>query len=264
LLAGRDFHEQDTAGAPPVAILNQTAAASMFPGVNPLGRFYRNASVGKISPLVQIVGLAGDAKYRSLRNGAPPTIYIPITQNFVPRPVIGFFEIHFAGDAAPMEKQVEQVAQSVDPQISLEFTLLSQQVSDSLRQVKMITALASGFSALALVLACIGMYGVMAYSVSRATAEIGLRIALGAGRSSVLRMVIGESLKLVGAGLALGIPGALIGARFVRAMLFGVRPMDPVSLVAAALAICATAALAAYFPAARAARIDPANALRHE
>ncbi|WP_229739428.1 ABC transporter permease [Edaphobacter dinghuensis] len=264
LLSGRDFDEQDRAGSPLVAILNRAAAKSMFPGADPVGRFYRKMDRDKGNPLIQIVGVVGDAKYRSLRSAAPPTVYIPITQNLSPLPVIGTFEIRFAGGAASMEKQVEQLAQSIDPQTSLEFTLLSEQVSDSLGQVKMIATLASGFSLLALVLASIGMYGVMAYSVSRRTAEIGLRIALGARRSSVLQMVMGESLKLVGIGLLFGIPGAAIGARFIRAMLFGIYPLDPLLLTLSILVICVIAALAACHPAARASRIDPATALRYE
>jgi predicted permease len=264
LLAGRDFDAHDTADAPLVALVNQTAAASLFPGVNPVGRFYHKVNSNKNNPLIQIVGVVGDAKYRRLRDAAPPTIYIPITQNTSPVPVIGTFEIHFAGATAPMEKQVEQLVQSIDPQISLEVTPLSVQVSDSLRQVQMIAALAAGFGVLAVVLACIGMYGVLAYSVSRRTAEIGVRIALGARRSSVLWMVIRDSLKLVGVGVALGVPAALMGARLVRGMLFGVPPTDAVSLLAAALVIGTTAALAAYYPAARASHIDPANALRYE
>ncbi len=263
LIAGRDFEARDTADSPSVAIVNQTAAMRMFEGSDPVGRFYRHID-NKKNSAIQIVGVVCDAKYRRLRDPAPATIYIPITQNPSPMLVIGSYEIHFSGASAGMTKEVEEAARSIDPRISMEFELLSEQVDDSLRQVKMIGGLASGFGLLALVLACVGMYGVMAYSVSRRTAEIGVRIALGAGRFSVLRMVMQESLKLVGIGLAIGIPGALVGARFVSAMLFGVRPMDPVSLIAAVVAISATAALAAYTPAARAARINPSNALRCE
>ena len=211
LIAGRDFNMHDRADSLWVAILNQKAASRMFPGQNPVGRFYR-VNVPKEHPLIQIVGVAGDAKYRQLRDAAPPTVYLPIAQNPAPFPVVGSFEIRFSGAVAPVTKQIEEAARSVDPQISLDFELLSEQVNDSLHQPEMIAALASGFSALALVLACIGIYGVMSHSISQRTTEIGVRIALGAPRFSVLQMVMTESMKLVAIGLGVGLPAALVGS----------------------------------------------------
>lgn len=272
LIAGRDFSEHDTANSPRVAIVNETASAQMFTGANPIGRSFRDgdpvATSGKNdaeqNPLIQIVGIAGDAKYQHLRDPAPPTIYLPIPQNPTPFLMVGTYEIRFSGTAAEITRQVSEASKTVDPQISIEFELLSEQVNDSLRQQKMIAALASGLSTLALILACIGMYGVMSHSIARRIPEIGVRIALGARRLDVLQMVMTESMKLVGVGLVLGIPTALLSARFTKAMLFGVGPMDFLSLIVAIALIGATAALAAYRPAARAARIDPARALRRE
>ena len=253
----------DTANAPLVAIVNQTAAMRMFSDSEAVGRYYRDDDPEK-HPLVHVVGVVGDAKYRSLRDAIPPTIYLPIAQNPAPFPVTGTFEVHFSGAAAATTKQIEAGATSIDPQLSLECELLSDQVNDALHQAQMIAALATGFSVLALVLACIGMYGVMAYSVAGRTIEIGVRIALGARRSNVVQMVLRESLWLVGVGLVAGIPSALVAAHFVRTMLFDVRPSDPLSMVVTTLIIIATTILAAYRPAARAARIDPARALRSE
>jgi putative ABC transport system permease protein len=263
LISGRDFEAYDDANAPLVAIVNQTAAMRMFSGSDAIGRSYRDDDPEK-HPLVQVVGLVGDAKYRSLRDAIPPTIYLPITQNPAPFPVTGIFEVHFSGAAPAATRQIEEASTSVDPQISLECELLSDQVNDALHQAQMIAALATGFSVLALVLACIGMYGVMAYSVAGRTIEIGVRIALGARRSNVVQMVLRESLWLVAVGLVAGIPLALVAAHFVRTMLFDVRPADPLSMVLTTLVIIATTSLAAYRPAAHAARIDPARALRSE
>lgn len=263
LISGRDFEVHDAANAPLVAIVNQTAAMRMFSGSEAVGRFYRDDDPEK-HPLVQILGVVGDAKYRSLRDAIPPTIYLPIAQNPAPFLVIGTFEVRFSGAAAAATKQIEKAARSVDPQISLECELLSDQVNDALHQAQMIAALATGFSVLALALACIGMYGVMAYSVAGRTLEIGVRIALGARRSNVVQMVLWESLWLVGVGLIAGIPSAFVAAHFVRTMLFDVRPADSLSMIATTLIIIAIMFLAAYRPAAHAARIDPARALRSE
>jgi putative ABC transport system permease protein len=263
LIAGRDFGVQDTPGAAPVAIVNRTAALRIFGDSDPVGWFYQDIDHKK-DQAIQIVGVAEDAKYRHLRDVAPATIYIPIEQNPSPMLVIGTYEIHFSGGALEITKEVEEAARSVDPRMSLDFELLSTQVDDSLRQMKIITWLASGFGLLAMILACVGIYGVMAYGVSQRTTEIGVRIALGAGRFGVLQMVMREALKLIAVGLVIGISGAMIGARFVSAMLFGVRPFDPASLIAAAALITTTAGLAAFTPAARAARIDPANSIRYE
>jgi putative ABC transport system permease protein len=263
LISGRDFEVHDDANAPLVAIVNQTAAMRIFPGSDAIGRSYRDDDPEK-HPLVQVVGVAGDAKYRSLRDTIPPTIYLPIAQNPAPFPVTGSFEVHFSGAAAAVTRQIEEAATSVDPQISLECELLSDQVNDALHQAQMIAALATVFSVLALALACIGMYGVMAYSVAGRTVEIGVRIALGARRSNVVQMILRESLWLVAVGLIAGIPLALVATHFVRTMLFDVRPADPLSMVATTLVIVATTSLAAYRPAAHAARIDPGRALRSE
>jgi predicted permease len=264
LIAGRDFTAQDTGAAPLVAIVNQAAAQRMFPGLDPIGRTYHQV-MPKGQPSIRIVGLAGDAKYRHLRDAAPPTIYIPISQNTYSRfPVIGTFEMHFAGPAASIERQAGSAAESLVPQLSLEFQLLSVQVNDSLRQERLIAGLASAFGILAQLLACIGIYGVMAYSVSRRTQEIGVRMALGARRLDVIRMVMRESLLLVGAGIAIGVPVALGASFLVRNMLYGVRPVDPLALGLTVAIMIGTAALAAFKPAARASRTDPALALRSE
>jgi len=263
LIAGRDFNARDIAAGPLVAIVNQSAARKMFPGVNPIGRSYHDDNP-KVHPTVRIVGLAGDAKYRHLRDDPPPTIYLPIAQNPAPFLVIGTFELHFSGPVASVVKQTESIAESVAPQISLEFELLSDQVNDSLHQERLIAALAMAFSTLAQLLACIGIYGVVAYNVSRRTQEIGVRMALGARRFDVIRMVMRESLLLVAVGIVIGLPLAIGISLLVRSMLYGVRPGDPLTLGLTMAIMVGTAAIAAYKPAAHASLTSPAIALRSE
>jgi predicted permease len=264
LIAGRDFDEHDAAASPPVGILNQAAAQEMFPGAYPIGRSYHDRLDPKRNLVIQIVGIAKDAKYLSLRDPAPPTIYIPIAQDPPAPPRIGTFALRFSGPISPIVKEVEDAAQSTDPLISLDFEPLSAQVSDSLQQVYLITGLASAFSMLALVLACIGIYGVMAYDVSRRTAEIGIRMALGARRSDVVGMVLRESFLLASAGIVIGIPAAVVVSMLIKTMLFGVQPADPLTAAATIAIVFGTAVLASYWPARRAARVDPMVALRYE
>ena len=263
LIAGRDFDEHDTQSSPLVAIVNQTAAQKMFPGVYPIGRTYHDRLDPKKDLVIQIVGIAKDAKYLRLRDSVPPTIYLPLTQNPVPR-IVGTFALRFSGPVSSIATEVRESVRSIDPRISLEFEPLSDQVSSSLQQVYLITGLSSTFSILALVLACIGIYGVVAYDVSRRTAEIGIRMALGARRSDVLEMILRESLQMAGLGIALGIPAALLATRLIKTMLFGVQPADPLTIGASITIMACTAAFAAYFPARRAAKVDPMVALRYE
>jgi ABC-type antimicrobial peptide transport system permease subunit len=211
-----------------------------------------------------VIGLAVDAKYRHLKDAAPPTIYLPIAQNPAPFPEVGTYEVRFAGSPASMTNETRQAIQAMDSSISLEFDLLADQVNDSLRQQDLIAGLSSLFSILALVLACIGVYGVVVCNISRRTREIGVLMALGARRSDVLGMVLRQSLLLVAAGIAVGIPAAILASRMMQSMLLGVSPGDPLTIALTTAAMTATAILAAYGPARRASRIDPMDALRCE
>jgi predicted permease len=264
LLAGRDFDQNDTKSAPLVAIVNQTAAHALFPGLNPIGRVYHDRSDPKHELVVRIIAVAVDAKYRHLKDPVPPTIYLPIAQNPAPFPVVGTYEVRFAGPSASMINETRKAIQTMDSSLSLEFSLLSDQVNDSLRQQDLIAGLSSLFSILALALACIGIYGVVACNISRRTSEIGVRMALGARRSDVLGMILRQSLLLVGSGIAAGIPAAILASRLMRSMLFGVDPGDPLTIALTIAAMTTTAILAAFGPARRASRIDPMEALRCE
>ncbi|MFZ0593066.1 MAG: ABC transporter permease [Bryobacteraceae bacterium] len=268
LLAGRDFTIRDAKTSPLVAIVNETAARILFPGTNPLGRVYHDerplGQRGAKQVLVEVVGLAKDAKYRKLRDAPPPTIYIPIAQLPVPFPVIGTYELKFAGPPSRVIANVKKVVQTFNPRLSIDFHLLSTQVADSLLQERLLATLATVFGLLALTLASIGIYGVIAYSVARRRNEIGIRMALGAGRGSVLWLVLRELAALLLAGVILGLFASFGCTRLVKAMLYGLTPNDPSTLAAAGTLLLAVAALAGYFPARSATRVDPLVALRDE
>jgi predicted permease len=267
VFAGRGFGPKDAANSPRVAIVNETMGRKLFPGANPIGRFYRDdappgAPVKEF--VTEIVGVARDAKYRRLRDEVPPTIYLPILQNPAPFPVVGTYELRFGGSMADVTARVREAVHAFNPHISLEFRLLSVQVEDSLLQEGLIALLSTLFGLLALVLAAIGLYGVVAYSVTRRFHEIGIRIALGAGRGAVQWLVLREVGALLFAGLILGLAMALTGARLVRTMLYGLTPNDPWTLAGACVVLLVVAAIAGWIPARRAARVDPLASLRHE
>ena len=268
LLAGRDFTSRDTKTSPLVAIANETAARALFGGANPLGRVYHDerplSDPRAKQVLVEVVGLAKDAKYLKLRDAPPPTIYIPIAQLPVPFPVIGPYELKFAGSPTRLIDNVKSVVQTINPRIALEFRLLSTQVADSLLQERLLATLGAVFGALALTLASIGIYGVVAYSVARRRNEIGIRMALAAGRGSVLWLVLRELAALLLAGVILGVFASFGCTRLVKAMLYGLTPNDPSTLAAAGVLLLVVATLAGYFPARSATRVDPLVALRDE
>jgi len=267
LLAGRGFGPQDTATSSRVAIVNETMARKLFPGVGALGKVYRDdappgAPVKEF--ITEIVGIARDAKYRRLRDEAPPTIYLPILQNPAPFPVVGRYELRFGGSMADVTARIREAVHAVNPPISLEFSLLSVQVKDSLLQERLVALLAALFGLLALVLAAIGLYGVVAYSVTRQFHEIGIRIALGAGRRAIEWLVLREVGGLLLAGLTLGLAMALATTRLVRNLLYGLTPNDPWTLAGACVVLLIVGAIAEWIPARRAARVDPMASLRHE
>ena len=263
LLRGRAFTGHDTAGSPRVAIANETAARELFPGVNPLGRTYRDRNAG--GPYtVGIVGVTQNAKYRRLRDPAPATVYVPIAQNPAPFPVLGTYELRFSGRLADVTARVRESVKQTDPRIAIEFRLLSAQVEDSLVWERLLAGLAAGFAALALVLASVGVYGVVAYAVVRRRGEIGIRMAMGATRASVVRLVLRDIASLLVTGLVIGTASVTACSRLVATLLYGLKPYDPLTLAAACAVLTLVAALAAYLPARGAAEMDPLAALREE
>jgi ABC-type antimicrobial peptide transport system permease subunit len=206
--------------------------------------------------------VVGDAKYQTLRATAPPTAYIPFAQEG--DPVYPNFQLRTAGSPAGLIPGVKDAIGQLSPGVTLRFIPFALQVKETLTQERMLAMLSSFFGGLALLLAAIGLYGVLSYNVAQRRNEIGVRMALGAAQARVLRMVLGEAGWLAFVGIGLGIAGTLAATQLVGAFLYGVRPDDPPTLGSAVAVLAGIAALAAYLPARRAAMVDPMTALREE
>ncbi|HXJ38380.1 MAG TPA: FtsX-like permease family protein, partial [Bryobacteraceae bacterium] len=226
----------------------------------PIGQLISLGSPFK-QPGFEIVGVVADSKYYDLREDPKPMGFFPIWQ----RPVTGFELVLHTSAAAGVPAEVRRTLQQVSSKLPiLDETRLNLQVERSLREQKMITSLCSIFGALALILASIGIYGTLAYSVTGRVHEIGIRMAIGAQRSNVVWLVLRDSALLIAVGVFVGLPLALAATRWIKSFLFGVPTLDPLAIAAAILLILILASFAAYLPARRAARIDPMRALRHE
>ncbi|HEU4456154.1 MAG TPA: ABC transporter permease [Longimicrobium sp.] len=260
LIAGRDVSPADRDGAPLVAVINQTMARKFFGGASPLGKRFR-AEPG--SRVMEVVGVVADAKYRSLRETTTPTAFLPIAQAG-PGPPWFALEVLAEGPPSALAPAVAAAVAEVSGSLSLEFTTLSAQVDASLRRERLMATLSGFFGGLALLLAMVGLYGTLSYGVARRKREMGIRLALGAQRARMLRMVMGEVGWMVGTGVVIGMAAALAGMRLVASFLFGVTPSDPATLVFSALLLAAVAIAAGAAPAWRASRLDPMVALREE
>jgi len=264
IVAGRDFNNRDTPTSPHVAIINQTTAKKYFGAANPLGKRYRTRRGDKLSDPVEIVGIVKDSKSSSLRDEIFPTIYVALSQDREPYPQTGLELRAAAGPPTALIAAVKSTIAAIDRNVSLEFTTMSTKIDKSLARERLLATLSGFFGALALLLATIGLYGVTSYNVARRRNEIGIRMALGAGQSCVLRMVLNELALLIGIGLVVGLGVALATTRFVASFLYGLQPNDPLTLLLAASVLGGVGALAGYLPARRASRLDPMTALREE
>ncbi len=263
-LAGRDFNAHDTPKSLQVAIVNETLAKKFFAGQNPIGKRYRTEDGDKLSEPVEIIGVVKDAKYRSLRDEVPPTVYLPSTQGafFQQRATLELRTA--AGAPTALIPGVKSAIAEVNRDVSLQFTTLATQVDESLTRERLLASLSGFFGALALLLATIGLYGVMSYNLARRRNEIGIRMALGAEQSRVLNMVLKEVGILIGVGLAIGLVAALATTHLLESFLYGIKSTDPVTLSIASAVLALVAATAGYLPARRASRQDPMAALREE
>jgi predicted permease len=266
LLAGRDFGPEDQGGSTLLALINQTMARRFFAGRDPIGRHFNLGPwTGKNAGL-EIIGVVGDAKYVGLRQAVPPTAYLYVPQ--LPRdasPDGVIFEVRTAVAPLSIAPQVRSLLQSINSRLNpTDFKTLTEQVDESLYQEKLVSTLSSFFGVLALVLACIGLYGIMSYAVARRTNEIGIRMALGAERAGILRMVLREVLVLAAIGVGIGLPAACAATRSIASMLYGLKATDPSTVLIATLLMTSVAVFAGYLPARRAANVDPMVALRHE
>jgi predicted permease len=262
LLAGREFGWQDQGKSPPVAVVNRAFARRFFAGQNPIGKRFGRAGPGSSSQ-IEIVGLIGDAKYGDLREEPQPMFYTPLFQQLGERP----YHVHVrtVGDSAAVIVAIRREIQAMDQDISIDHVrTIKEVIHDLLQHDRMFAFLASAFGLLALLLTSIGIYGVVAYQVTRRTGEIGIRMALGAQRADVLWMVMRETLLVLAAGAALGLPAAVAAAQVLRSLLFGLAPSDPTTILWAVATLAAAGALAGFLPARRAASLSPMDALRHE
>jgi predicted permease len=259
LIAGRDFNKYDTPQSPSVAIVNETFVKKFFPNTNPLGKTYQWRPNDILSAPVEIVGVVKDAKYFSLREPVPPTSFRAESQE-KPR----FFAVIEIRSSTNLIPAVESAMAEVNRDVTLQFTSFATQIDESLVRERLLAALSGFFGALALLLATIGLYGVMSYNVARRRNEIGIRMALGAEQSRVLRMVLREVCILIFIGLAVGLATTLATTRFVSSFLYDLTPNDPRTLATAAAVLAIVAVFAGYLPARRASRLDPMTALREE
>lgn len=260
LRVGRGFDERDDQKAPKVVVINETAAKKYFPEVNPIGRHF-GPSIEQAGQL-EVVGVLRDAKYDSVRDVVPPTMYVPYLQTRMPNAVV---QVRTAGDPAGAVGAIRETVRKIDSNLPLmNVSTQVEQIEKRLQQERVFAQAYALFGALALVLASIGLFGLMSYSVARRTNEIGIRMALGAQRADVLRLVMGESMTLVVIGIVVGVAAALAASRLVASLLYGLAPTDVATLTAAMIVLGAVSAIAGYLPARRAARVDPLVALHYE
>jgi predicted permease len=256
LLRGRDFGPADKPASPRVAIVSSKLAERLHPGVDPVGR---TVTLG--NTVLQIVGVVPDTVYRStLEQNAPPVIYMPLSQNYESGVAL---HIATSGDPAELIPALRHAVRQVDPQLVVERTATFRELfTQSIGDQRMMAILVGMFGVVALVLAAVGLYGVMAQMAAQRTAEIGIRLALGAMPAAIMRLMLSDGLKLLAIGAALGLAGAFAGVKYLRHQLFGVEPTDPTTFVAVSVVLVLVGLLACVVPARRAMRVNPSTALR--
>jgi putative ABC transport system permease protein len=265
LLNGREFDDRDdTSTAAPVVMISQALARQAFPGEDPVGkRIKTNISSGMgEAPMRLIVGVVGDVRAEGLRASSIPESYVPYAQlPFAPMSVV----VRTVLDPESMVATLGKAVQSIDKDLPLlHAKTLDEYLADSVADTRFETVLLGTFGALAFVLTCVGLYGVISYTVVQQTREMGIRLALGADRDSILRMVIGSGLLLSGIGIGVGLVMSFLLTRLIAALLYGVGPWDPLTFSAVPVALITMAVIASYVPARRAAGVEPAIALRCE
>jgi predicted permease len=265
MLLGRDVGLKDTEASPRVAVINETMAKFYYGAANPIGRKFIIEDPGNPKGMpTEIIGVARDARDHELKTPVKRRFYIPASQSLGRIPVVNF-EIRTVGNPTAVADSVRKEIKGLDGRVPIySVRALNELTDNSISEAILVARLSSFFAGLALLLAAIGLYGVLSFSVSGRTREIGVRMALGAQRTTVLWMVLHEASKLVLLGVAIGVPAALAASRVCSSMLFGLKSTDPLSMVLVTGLLLAIALLASYIPARRATRVDPMVALRYE
>jgi putative ABC transport system permease protein len=260
LAAGRDFSERDNAGAPKVALINETMARHFFGDKDPIGG---QIARGRKAPPMTVVGVVRDFKNFGIQEGKQDVIFTPYLQaESVSNATI---VVRTAAEPTSVAPDVRSAIRAVDPALpQYDVITMDRQVENTLSQERLLAVLASAFGGLALGLAAIGLYGVLSYGVAQRTGEIGVRMALGAQPSGIVKLILGETSRLVLIGIAIGIGVAIAGGRAIQSMLYGVTPAEPWSIGIAVAILASVAVVAGFLPARRASRVDPMVALRHE
>jgi putative ABC transport system permease protein len=260
LLLGRDFTPQDSATAPKVVIINEALANRFWPGQSPLGKYLKLQ--GEQGPPPEIIGVVKTIKYRDLREEDLPYLYLPLAQQYQPKLTL---LVRTTGASTMLIPALRAGVRALDQDIPLfDVKTLAEQLSETLAPQRTNAALVGAFGLLALLLAALGVYGLMSYAVTERMHEIGIRLALGAQKRDVLTQVVRQGMSQVALGVAIGLAAALSLTRAVESLLFGVRPTDPLTFVGVVLLLISVALLACYVPARRATKVDPLRALRHE
>jgi ABC-type antimicrobial peptide transport system permease subunit len=264
LLQGRRLTAGDVAGQPPVAVVSQLFVRQFLPQVNPIGVRFKYAGMEQVNPVLTIVGVVDDVHFNSLTRPAAPQVYVPMLQ----APFRSRYTISVVARAADVRREAQvasalrQAVQAADPDVPLDLSSLETMVSESVADRRLLLTLVAAFAGLALALAAIGIYSVLSQAVAQRTAEIGLRMALGADAGTVVRLMLAGAMMPVMLGAGIGLAAAIATTRVLQSFLFEVRPLDPAAFVAAVAVLAVVALVAAYGPARRATRVDPLQALR--
>jgi putative ABC transport system permease protein len=261
-VAGRDFNTHDGQGSAHVAIVNELFAKKFLGGGDPLGRMFQIEAL-TAGPRYQVIGVVGDTKYTDLREDMPPIAYLAVLQETETVPFLQVV-VDSAIGAAGVTSGITQVVRDINPAITVQYSPMELLIQNSLVTERLMAALSGFFGGLAVLIATIGLYGVMSYVVARRRIEIGIRMALGADRGAVIRMVVADAGRLLAIGLVAGLVLAVLGGKSASTLLYGLQPWDPATLALSAAGLGAVALLASWLPAFRASRVSPTAALRQE
>jgi len=263
LVAGRDFDDRDTPQSPKVAIVSQSFAKKYFPGGDAIGRSFTVPEAGKPGPATQIVGIVRDTKYGDLREAFEPLVFLASNQGEEPDPRPGFV-LHATTSLPSVTAAVTRTLAEMNPGVSVQYQTVRAQIDNSLLRERLMATLSAFFGGLAMLIATIGLYGVMSYTVARRRMEIGVRMALGADGARVVRMIVREAAMLLAAGVLAGAGLAVAAGRWATTLLYDLKPWDPVTIALAIVALGTATLLASWLPARRASRLAPTVALREE